>query len=57
MEFGASVFINGHDHYERFALEDPNGVADREYGIRQFVVGMGGAGSIRLLQETTICSE
>ncbi|HET9347390.1 MAG TPA: metallophosphoesterase [Candidatus Limnocylindrales bacterium] len=41
---GADVVINGHDHdYERFAPQDPNGAADRERGIRQFVAGTGGA--------------
>jgi hypothetical protein len=43
-EFGADVVINGHDHdYERFAPQDPNGKADPN-GIREFVVGTGGAG-------------
>jgi 3',5'-cyclic AMP phosphodiesterase CpdA len=41
---GADVVVNGHDHdYERFAPQDPNGSADRERGIREFVVGTGGA--------------
>lgn len=41
---GADLIVNGHDHdYERFAPQDPDGVADREHGIRQFVVGTGGA--------------
>jgi len=41
---GADVVLNGHDHsYERFAPQDPNGVADPERGIRQLVVGTGGA--------------
>ena len=40
---GADVVLNGHEHsYERFALQDPVGFADPEYGIRQFVVGTGG---------------
>lgn len=39
---GAEVILNGHDHvYERFALQDANGVADPA-GIRQFTVGTGG---------------
>ena len=42
-EAGAELIINGHDHlYERFAPQDPRGVADPEYGIRQFTAGMGG---------------
>lgn len=41
---GADVVLNGHDHdYERFDPQDPDGRADAEYGIRQFVVGTGGA--------------
>ncbi|MBA2385108.1 MAG: metallophosphoesterase, partial [Actinobacteria bacterium] len=41
---GAEIVLNGHDHYyERFALQDPSGTADSK-GIRQFVVGTGGAG-------------
>ena len=40
---GVDVVINGHDHdYERFAPQDPNGVADSTRGIREFVVGTGG---------------
>jgi hypothetical protein len=41
---GADVVVNGHDHdYERFAPQDPDGREDRRRGIRQFVVGTGGA--------------
>jgi len=41
---GADVVINGHDHdYERFAPQDPGGHADAARGIREFVVGTGGA--------------
>jgi hypothetical protein len=40
---GADIVLNGHEHnYERFAPQDPSGAADRR-GIRQFVVGTGGA--------------
>lgn len=40
---GTDVVLNGHDHnYERFAPQDPNGMANPERGIRQFVVGTGG---------------
>ena len=40
----ADVVVNGHDHdYERFAPQDPDGREDRERGIREFVVGTGGA--------------
>lgn len=42
---GADVVLSGHDHlYERFAPQNPNGQADPTRGIRQFVVGTGGAG-------------
>ncbi len=38
------VVLNGHDHaYERFAPQDPSGVANSARGIREFVVGTGGA--------------
>jgi hypothetical protein len=41
---GADVIVNGHDHhYERFAPQDPDAREDRERGIRQFIVGTGGA--------------
>ena len=43
-EFNVDVIINGHDHlYERFAPQDPDGRADSARGIRQFIVGTGGA--------------
>jgi hypothetical protein len=42
---GVDVIVNGHDRdYERFAPQDPAGVADPKGGIREFVVGTGGAG-------------
>lgn len=41
---GVDAVVNGHDHdYERFASQDPNGVPDSERGIREFVIGTGGA--------------
>jgi hypothetical protein len=41
---GADLVLVGHDHhYERFAPQTPAGVADGATGIRQFVVGTGGA--------------
>jgi hypothetical protein len=41
----ADVVVNGHDHdYERFAPQTPSGAADPTRGIREFVVGTGGAG-------------
>lgn len=40
---GADVVLNGHDHlYERFAPKSADGAPDLE-GIREFVVGTGGA--------------
>jgi hypothetical protein len=41
---GADVVLTGHDHiYERFAPQRPDGLADAQNGIREFVVGTGGA--------------
>lgn len=41
---GADIVVVGHDHhYERFAPQDPAGRLDPARGIRQFVVGTGGA--------------
>lgn len=43
-EFGVDLVINGHDHtYERFAPQDPDGRPDPARGVRQFIVGTGGA--------------
>jgi hypothetical protein len=42
-EYGADVVLVGHEHnYERFAPQDPLGIADPTRGIRQFVIGSGG---------------
>jgi len=44
-DYGADVVLNGHDHeYERFAPQSPTGQADPTRGIREFIVGTGGAG-------------
>ena len=41
---GADVVLVGHDHlYERFAPQDAGGRADPRRGLREFVVGTGGA--------------
>jgi hypothetical protein len=41
---GADVILNGHAHrYERYAPLTPGGKKDLQNGIRQFVVGTGGA--------------
>ena len=53
----ADVIVNGHDHdYERFAPQSPNGVEDRARGIREFVVGTGGA-SLRAFKQPVANSE
>jgi hypothetical protein len=37
--------VSGHDHtYERFAPQTPVGKVDASRGLREFVVGTGGAG-------------
>ena len=41
---GVDVIISAHEHfYERFAPQTPDGAPDSQYGIRQFIVGTGGA--------------
>jgi acid phosphatase type 7 len=46
----ADVVLNGHDHnYQRFAPQDPNGNADPQRGIREFVVGTGGRSHYTIL--------
>ena len=41
---GADVVLSGHDHdYERFAPQDADSGLDGDRGVRQFVVGTGGA--------------
>lgn len=46
-EYGVDIVLNGHAHlYERFAPQNPLGTADPTNGIRQFVVGTGGGGSL-----------
>lgn len=41
---GAELVLSSHDHnYERFAPQNGNGDHDEQNGIRQFVVGTGGA--------------
>jgi hypothetical protein len=43
-EAGAELVLVGHDHdYERFAPQNPDGGRDPARGIREFVVGTGGA--------------
>lgn len=41
---GVDVVLNGHEHfYERFAPQDHRGNLENRFGIRQFIVGTGGA--------------
>ena len=55
---GAEIVINGHDHdYERFAPQNPNGVADPARGVREFVVGSGGKNSHRAFGKADANSE
>jgi acid phosphatase type 7 len=43
-EHGAEIVLNGHEHnYQRFAPQTPSGSQDARRGIREFVVGTGGA--------------
>jgi hypothetical protein len=43
-EAGAEIILSAHDHvYERFAPQDADGFPDPAHGVRQFVVGTGGA--------------
>jgi acid phosphatase type 7 len=43
-DLGVDVILGGHDHgYERFDPQDPDGLPNPTAGIRQFVVGTGGA--------------
>jgi acid phosphatase type 7 len=42
---GAELVLSAHDHgYERFAPQDARGDHDERHGMRQFVIGTGGAG-------------
>ncbi len=53
----ADLILNGHDHdYERFAPQDPDGLADPTLGIREIVVGTGGK-SLRLFHNIVPNSE
>ena len=47
----ADLILSGHDHiYERFAPQTPTGTVDPVRGIREFIVGSGGANHITLVQ-------
>jgi acid phosphatase type 7 len=46
---GAEIVLSGHDHlYERFAPQTPSGRPDPAQGLREFIVGTGGADHHRL---------
>jgi len=56
-EHGADIVINGHDHdYERFAPQNASGKEERPGGIREIVVGTGGA-DLRTFTHTAANSE
>jgi hypothetical protein len=56
-EFDVDIVVTGHDHlYERFGPQDPDGRPDAARGIRQFVVGTGGA-ELRGAQRAAVNSE
>jgi hypothetical protein len=49
----ADVVLNGHSHnYQRWRPQDPRGGRDRKRGIREFVVGTGGASHYALQSGT-----
>lgn len=53
----ADLVLSAHDHnYQRFAPQDPDGGADPERGIREFVVGTGG-GEYYQIEDPTDNSE
>jgi hypothetical protein len=50
---GAELVLNGHDHnYQRYRPMDPNGQMDTGRGIREIVVGTGGAGLYSLRSDS-----
>lgn len=49
----AELVLNGHDHtYQRYRPMDPNGQGDTVRGIREIVVGTGGAGLYSLQSDS-----
>ena len=56
-DHGVEVILNGHNHnYERFAPQNPQGTPD-PMGIREFVVGVGGASLDQFMNPTPIAEE
>jgi hypothetical protein len=52
---GAEIVVSGHDHdYERFAPQNASGTLDAN-GVREFVIGTGGA-SLRALKSVTVAN-
>ncbi len=52
---GVEIVLSGHEHvYERFAPQQADGTADPARGVREFVVGTGGA---ELLSNRTAASQ
>ena len=50
-EADTDVVLSGHEHnYERFAPQDPEGRADPQRGIREFVVGTGGKSNYPIVE-------
>jgi hypothetical protein len=48
-DYGADLVLSGHAHsYERFAPQTPWAKADPGHGIRQIIVGTGGAGTYQM---------
>jgi hypothetical protein len=48
-QYGVDLVLNGATHhYERFALQDPDGVADPNYGIREIISGHGGYSTVSM---------
>ncbi|MGB8339182.1 MAG: metallophosphoesterase [Burkholderiales bacterium] len=55
---GADVVLSAHDHhYERFAPQDAEGNTDTTQGIREFMVGTGGANLSRIMENPRLNSE
>ncbi len=45
----ADLVLNGHSHnYQRWKPQDPDGTVDADHGIREFVIGTGGASKYAL---------
>ncbi|MDI1465943.1 metallophosphoesterase [Catellatospora sp. KI3] len=57
-DHGVDVLLTAHNHnYERFAPQNPDGVRDDAAGVREFVVGTGGASLYRFPAEAAANSE